>query len=617
MKFPLFTSLLLSAALGLAACSSDQEAISDGNASPLANGGYLKLAVHLPAQTTTVRSANDAFDDGKDSEYQVNTAKLFLYVGNTEETAVFHSAYEITSTDAENYNDTPNQITCVIPIEKDLPSNITGNHIYAFVVLNDNGYVNISSDNKTAVIYLTGENNTTQEFNFQNSTPQDLQKLAFTADASQATAKGFFMLNAPLANVQGGSNAPSNVQYVLLPDATSTFYNSLEEAKKKPSTEIFVERVVAKVTVQEASGTITDNSITQSDESGTNSSTGNLAWRVLGWQLDITNKKSYFLRNTADHASWDALKSNDASVTAPYRFIGSSAVKSGMDTPLYRTYWAKDPNYDNYTADDFNRLQKGDAITNTALGDDNPQYCFDNTFNVANMNQDRTTRAVLKVQVGNGEDLYTLHSDETHVYNAEALKGHIKFHIAQYAPVVEEWEKLKQSTSAPTAADVDYDITHETTDDGHAGYISTIKINYTDTDGNKATKELVNNSSDPMFFNNALGLGSIYKYTDGIAYYGVRIKHFGDELTPWRSGETPSVTTGTIYPTENGEANYLGRYSVLRNNWYDIKVTGLRKMGSSIIPPPAPDDPDDEYHEYMEVTTSVRHWIRRDQGADL
>lgn len=134
--------------------------------------------------------------------------------------------------------------------------------------------------------------------------------------------------------MKGGTNKPTDVTYITFPDATSTFYQSLDEAKVKPATEIFVERLVAKVTVQGTSGTVANNNIVQTGADGTSSiSTEALKWKVLGWKLDITNRKSHFVRNTIDHATWDALSTNDASVTAPYRFIGSATVKSGMDTP--------------------------------------------------------------------------------------------------------------------------------------------------------------------------------------------------------------------------------------------------------------------------------------------
>ncbi len=615
MSSHLIPSLLLFAALGLAACSSDQ-AISDGSKSPLAQGGYLKLAVNLPMQRSA-RALNSVFDDGKADEYKVNTAKLFIFTGNTEQNAVFHSAYDLLyKAEIEDY--TNNQITCILPIESNVPEEIQGTGIYAFVVLNDNGNIYISNDNKTAVLYL----NEHDEFNFKGHTVKEFQTLTFNTSVAQATSNGIVMMNAPLATVKGGTDEPADATYITCPETSATFYTTLDEARQKPATEIFVERLVAKITVQGTQGTVANNNIVQAGGDGTTTvSTDPLAWKVLGWKLDITNTKSHFIRNTVDHATWDALKTNDASVSAPYRFIESEPVRTGMTAPLYRTYWAKDPNYDTYSYDDFYRLKAGDVINNGALGDDNPQYCFDNTFNVDNMNQDRTTRAVVKVQIGNGETLYTMHSDNNHVYNEASLKEHVKFHIARYAPVVNLWTKHYAGKTAPhaapTSADVDYTFYYAAEGEEHAGYITSLIVNYTEADGTVTSERIENTTDDKLYLNNQLGIGGVLRYVNGVSYYGVRIKHFGDELTPWRAGETPEVTPDHIYPAANADANYLGRYSVLRNNWYDIKVTGIRQMGSTIIPPPSPNIPDDEYLQYIEVTGKVRHWIRRDQGADL
>lgn len=72
----------------------------------------------------------------------------------------------------------------------------------------------------------------------------------------------------------------------------------------------------------------------------------------------------------------------------------------------YRTYWAEDPNYTTYDANlnnEFSIQPDGvpahisDKFGTAAVGD--AQYCFENTFDVANQNQDRTTRVIVRAQV--------------------------------------------------------------------------------------------------------------------------------------------------------------------------------------------------------------------------
>lgn len=94
------------------------------------------------------------------------------------------------------------------------------------------------------------------------------------------------------------------------------------------------------------------------------------------------------------------------------------------------------------------------------------------------------------------------------------------------------------------------------------------------------------------------------------------IKHFGDELTPWN----PSTkTSGISYPTPN-EANWLGRYGVLRNNWYDLDITDVSRLGAA-----TPEEldvkndptPDDNLKSYISVKINVLSWAKRTQGAIL
>lgn len=113
-------------------------------------------------------------------------------------------------------------------------------------------------------------------------------------------------------------------------------------------------------------------------------------------------------------------------------------------------------------------------------------------------------------------------------------------------------------------------------------------------------------------------LGSIQEYKNGESYYFVRIKHFGDDLTPWKTTETkePSPANG-VYPTgTNRDGNYLGRYGVLRNNWYDIEVQGVKGLGSPKVPA-VTTDTDDELKSYIAVRINVLSWAKRTQSAIL
>lgn len=113
-------------------------------------------------------------------------------------------------------------------------------------------------------------------------------------------------------------------------------------------------------------------------------------------------------------------------------------------------------------------------------------------------------------------------------------------------------------------------------------------------------------------------VGSMVYYKNGVAYYTVRIKHFGDDLTPWKNGEL-GVKPGSVYPdgtSKTAEENWLGRYGVLRNNWYDITVSDVKGLGSATVPE-LTGTTDDELESYIAVRINVLSWAKRTQGATL
>ena len=98
----------------------------------------------------------------------------------------------------------------------------------------------------------------------------------------------------------------------------------------------------------------------------------------------------------------------------------------------------------------------------------------------------------------------------------------------------------------------------------------------------------------------------ISTYAGGESYYIARIKHFGDDLTSWKSGS---------YGKNNLE--YLGRYGVLRNNWYELTVNSVSNPGYPSVPEVKPNTPDDEDDEYISVSVKILDWAKRLQNVDL
>lgn len=98
----------------------------------------------------------------------------------------------------------------------------------------------------------------------------------------------------------------------------------------------------------------------------------------------------------------------------------------------------------------------------------------------------------------------------------------------------------------------------------------------------------------------------INTYAKGVTYYIARVKHFGS-LTDWHSGES----YGDNY------TQYLGRYGMLRNNWYELEVGNVYGPGYPGVPPVDPNQPDDENEKYLSVSVKILSWAKRSDKVDL
>ena len=577
-KFYLLPLALATVALG--ACSSDDATTTDGGKSSFADGGYMSLSINLPSTSTGLRAANDNFDDGLASEYAVNDATLILFSGETEAAATFHSAYDLTTSMADNSSAQITSTTRIVKKVNDTNSDNADDKLYALVILNDNGMLTIGSDASLTV------NGTAFAGNFA-----EFQALTATASYN---GDGFFMTNAPLSSVAGGASAPTGATITTLADVSTDVYNTEAEALANTAASIYVERGLAKVTMSNSEGTLSGDDY---DE---------VKYTIDGWVLDNTNTSSYIVRNY--DATWNAYAS-ELVTTNPYRFIGANAVATG----LYRTSWGTDPN----TSKPTGLTLVGTSNLSTAFGSTNPQYCYENVTSVDDMDQDKVTRVVIRAKISStaiGDDatFYTFNDDKTTLYTATTRNNRVKAAILNNQEVIDWAAENNLSIGSSSTFSITY--SEVTTDDNGNITDPTIKVTaFTLTSGSLS---YIGTADDVTAINN--DVKTITQYTNGYAYYTAYIKHFGDDLTPWGEGKA-NVAYGNIYPageTKSASENYLGRYGVLRNNWYDLSVTGIRALGDATIPE-RPNIPVDELDSYIAISINVLSWAKRDQSVEL
>ena len=123
-----------------------------------------------------------------------------------------------------------------------------------------------------------------------------------------------------------------------------------------------------------------------------------------------------------------------------------------------------------------------------------------------------------------------------------------------------------------------------------------------------------NNTFTDKTLVDVLQLREIMMYKEGYAYYPVLIKHFGDDLTPWNK-----TTASFDDPYENPVSNkYLGRYGVVRNNWYNIDIKSINNVGSAVVPNASKNASfDDKPENYISVRINVLSWAKRNQEEHL
>lgn len=101
---------------------------------------------------------------------------------------------------------------------------------------------------------------------------------------------------------------------------------------------------------------------------------------------------------------------------------------------------------------------------------------------------------------------------------------------------------------------------------------------------------------------------SYYKNGDNY-YYSSLIRHFQD-------GEGVGIPTSGIASANDYTLKHLGRYGVVRNNWYEININSISGPGDPVIPEPS-EDPDDTAEGYINCTINILSWAKRSQNVDL
>lgn len=292
----LFGTAFLACLFG-AACQDDIDIGSNDGQAPVQTAeGYVKVDINLPVTTgvgTRATGDEGKYSDGIPAEYQVNDAIIVFFEGTSESEATFKKAYSLTNLDWTDSNE--NQVTTTShPYVTEAPkATAEGNYIYALMVLNPNNVLTVSGDK-----LLQGQNDvfaTTQ-------TVAALQEVIKDEKIEDYTEKGddpsFFMTSAPLSNIGSGETSfPTGVTASILTKVT--VYDTKEEAAAPGvvADPIYVERIVAKVSMDVNSDIINETQTPKQDNATIVDVSGDTSYKgdyveLQGWVLNVTNKST-------------------------------------------------------------------------------------------------------------------------------------------------------------------------------------------------------------------------------------------------------------------------------------------------------------------------------------
>ena len=603
MKIKHYFGLAVIAAM-TASCSSNEDLGTAGPSTGTNEAGvsYATFTINLPS-TNGTRAANDDFAEGTASEYAVNDATLLIFQkdGTSENEYKYIETAKLGNLDPWKNDNTTGITTESTTITAKLEHATVGNgencDYYALVILNNEA----GTENK---VTLPTGTTTYGAWNVASN--------ARNLSATNATnllldnTKGLYMANAP--EFKAADQEPTTLVQI------KGIYRTKEEAQSKPGTTIHVERGLAKVTVGSSTTAGSKNYFAADGDNATGTKYSSDVVKITKWALDVTNKSSFPVHVTSGLK--DGITSTDPAVPSVPAFTDIWKDKAGATSTapatsrfvshpatgaFKRVYWGIDPNYSKNLADkaacgkEFT-LVKADGSDAAWKTSTDPLYCLENTFDIYHMMQGQTTRVLLKAtytpkalesetdktffMIGNSSDFWT----KTTLRDQITSKAEEVLNTKTGVTVTLKDDLLKGGTHVLDATTVEIKEGTEDKTSVVAGQINT-----------------------KLGLDMSKGIG-IKTYQNGESYYIARIKHFGDDLTPWKEGDK-------TYDENN--LNWLGRYGVLRNNWYDLTINKISGPGYPDVPEVKPDTPDDEDTKYISVSVKILDWAKRSYTVDL
>lgn len=600
-----WTALL---ALLLVGCTNDEVKDDKGDQQP-EKDAYTSVTIKLPT-VSSVTKAEPGYDAGAKGEYAVQDLTLLFFRApeGQEESATAEDDFvlsEVVSTKAELSTGT------VLP-GTILPDNSADGDAGATTKTLSTGPIPISSNSVRVLALLN-------------------------VGSTEGIAKELLKLGSPFSTINNALPIPGGNLEELLGTAHDCFLmtsapvysdsdmktltkcvtSSNEVTAESNPTTISVERVVAKVSLKAGDNYMADaDTGTKYFTVGNDLSHAGDKITILGWTLGNTNTKAFPFRKV--ETSWPSIST-----------LWDNAICPSKANPA-RIHWAVDPNYERTVGAD--QFATPTSVKDNTGWTDAAEYCLENTCDYNWMYKSQVTRLIVKAKYipdktkvttgGNN----TMDDDETwwsfttvaEHYSAKNMYlkiikwAHDNLNKDNNMPDVptngdgittDDSKETSTGILTGTSSDNKWKITLKS--DGHLHY-KLDKVSYQKTDG-FGTTDLSGASLDAFHSS----MGRIQKYDKGVCYYEIFVRHFTDE----EGGYAPADGTPWVKEGEYAQAQ-LGRYGVVRNNWYTVTINSIKEPGEPTIPDD-PEEPVDTETAYINCSIEISAWAKRDHSIDL
>lgn len=561
MNKKLLLSLFLTT-LAIAGCSNDDDLIDKGKEDQ-GNGQLRYLAVNIVTpKDPGVRSAsNGDFAQGSENEDAAEKATFVLLDNNDDVVSVLAdqplNPWKGLGSYAPNVENVSTAVL-VVNAEKSQPT-VTG----ILAILNAPSGLNIAKE---------GSN--------MKTTLAEIKEIA--GNYGPSGDKGsFIMTNSVYVN---------GTDIKIAADVTEAQFAKTEDAAKNNPVDIYVERVVAKITTNAVAAKQEFNKGASVQINGDENLTS-LTIDIKGIQIANSAQRSYLFKNV-----------DGFQISAPWT--------EWSDLSNYRSYWANMPTSGvTYMNHSWNQISgQGDSNTALALTAPHSFYVQENvvpTASTANPKQHTSVIVTAQLQNNKGKPFEFVQIGGVY-YKPEDGLEQIAGYLANRHYYIKETsgegdnittyksipaEYLEWVATAPTGA---------TDVKGWEGFVQ-LKLEHASETfyqyvDNVAEDESHYQSRTVAQINTALQEKALraLKWTNGMCYYFVDIEHFGTE------------TTG-----EGGAATTVQRKGIIRNHVYNLTLNSLEGLGVPVFDSEKeiiPENPPKNELFYLAARVNILKW---------